>query len=423
MQTHKMMKLSQSEAGYTAVSTTEGAACSGCRWFCGEDGCTLVDSYPLPIAPNGYCNRYEAMPVMEDKPHEVVIVEPPESEDEGEMQYHDHDHTPPDDGFIAPSLNTAHGLASGLSVYKARDGRRLMLMVTSNAYRDRENERVLSAALKDYTDALWTTDNKHFMGDTQAHYIWHAKELGSVSDLLYADVWDGFLVEVWHEKPTALAKAFYNFVETHPEIIHGASHGFKYLRREKNNGEYKAIAKFESSTLPLNAAANLLTFSGVIGMKRDEYFQKLFKEQMGIDVDPSDLQGNLANLKAKLDAAGVAQKDAAPTHDSETVNGLLKMVGQMAEDIGGLVEEWEAEKAAKAKVATSTALTDKLDALITDVSAIKANLALAPRAAHEADETTIRDEKLSNQIKQVLTPVKTTNWAGFEIVEANGNGS
>lgn len=415
---NKMMKLSQSEAGYTAVSTTEGAACSGCRWFC-EEHCALVEGDPLPIAPNGYCNRYEAMPIMEQAPLEVMIVEPPESEDEGEMAHRDHDHTPPADGFIAPSLNTEHGIAAGLSVYKARDGRRLMLMVTSNAYRDRENERVLSAALKDYTDALWTTDNKHFMGDTQAHYIWHAKELGSVSDLLYADVWDGFLVEVWHEKPTALAKAFYNFVEAHPEIVHGASHGFKYLRREKQNGEYKAIAKFESSTLPLNAAANLLTFSGVIGMKRDEYFQKLFKEQMGIDVDPSDLQGNLASLKAKLDAAGVAQKDAAPTHDSETVNGLLKMVGQMAEDIGGLVEEWEVEKAAKAQ---ADPLTEKLDTLIADVAKIKANLALAPRAAHEADETTIRDEKLSDQIKQVLTPTKTVQWGGFEIMEANGNG-
>ena len=72
--------LTQDETAYVSLSTTRGAACANCRWFRpgayeGHDACHLVDCYPLPILPTGWCNRHENIPTPEPAPDVVSAIE------------------------------------------------------------------------------------------------------------------------------------------------------------------------------------------------------------------------------------------------------------------------------------------------------------------------------------------------------------
>lgn len=408
----KMYGVTQEETGYVTLSSTDGQACANCRWFKSQEwypdgsrggaACHLVMSYPLDILPTGWCNRWEAIPEqrMKPEPLEVIVVDEVEDDEmEGEMSY----------GAIAPAVwaEKRAGLQPGSSIFKDSAGRRYMFMVTSNAYKDRDKERMLRTTLENYVEALWTADNAHFLGgETQSHYIWHAKELGSVSDLVFADLWHGFLVEVWREKDTPLAHGFYNFVERHPEITHGASHGFRYRAGDRTKeGEYTDIAKYESSTLPLNAAANLLTFSGVVSMKtRNEYLKQLLNEEFGVDIDPAELQNNFAAVADKLAQVGITQKAAGSSAAPDAT--LAKAFLRLAEDVADQGEELAALKAAQSAKAADggTAVAD----LKTQVAQLTAQLKemgmLRPRA-DEAPETAL-DGDAVDQIKKQLKPVE-----------------
>lgn len=82
VQEKMVMRPTQAEAGYVAVSTTKGKACANCRWFHlmeGAPGCHLIENGPAEIVSNGYCERWEAppdMPMEEPAPIPVTIVEP-----------------------------------------------------------------------------------------------------------------------------------------------------------------------------------------------------------------------------------------------------------------------------------------------------------------------------------------------------------
>lgn len=274
--TKDMGKLTQDETAYTRLSTNRNQACANCRWFRpgeygGMDGCHLVECEPAPILPNGWCNRWEGIPEMPEEESVVEAIEELAESIEGlmgvEMAYQDGDKH----YVIAPVqtntlVDTAKrvikrtALQSGVKMLTDKAGRRYLFMVTSNGYKDRDKEHIATKALKAYVDSCWTKDNTAFIGK-QEHLIWHDDRLGSMSDLVFTDVWDGFLVEVWRERDDVIAKAFYTYVQNHPEIQWGASHGFLGV---KEDDTFEHIFKRESSTLPLTAASNVLTLSEVL---------------------------------------------------------------------------------------------------------------------------------------------------------------
>lgn len=272
--------LTQAETNYTTLSPSGTEACANCRWFRsaayeGQDACHLVDCYPLPILPTGLCDRHEEIPVPEPIPDAVVeaieglgetIEDMMEDMTEVEMSWRGDKHY-----TIAPVQTSGmldavkrtvkrSALQSGVKMLTDKAGRRYLFMVTSNGYKDRDKEHVATKALQAYVDNSWTKDNTAFIGE-QEHLIWHDDRLGSMSDLVFADVWDGFLVEIWREQNHPIAKAFYTYVQNHPEIKWGASHGFLGV---KENDTFEHIFKRESSTLPLSAASNVLTLSEVL---------------------------------------------------------------------------------------------------------------------------------------------------------------
>jgi hypothetical protein len=157
-----------------------------------------------------------------------------------------------------------------MRIVKGIDGRRLMLIVTSNAYEDRDGEIVSRKALQGYVDECWQDDT--YVGDN-THLFWHDGD--PIGDIVYADMKGKFLVEISRERPDALIdlgggrqariSALWDALEaTQGDIPYGASHGFAHRVSQKNGSVYSEIYKYETSTMPLEYVANAYTFSGVI---------------------------------------------------------------------------------------------------------------------------------------------------------------
>jgi hypothetical protein len=154
------------------------------------------------------------------------------------------------------------------------DGLRHMLIITSNAYRDREGEIVSQKALEAYVEESW--DGDEFVGDN-AHLVWH--EGDPIGDIVYADMEGPFLIEVARERPNATVnlaadgeeplyteiKAVWDALEHEKDL--GASQGFYPVVTDRKEGVYQRIYKRETSVLPRFAAANTLTESAVVGAR------------------------------------------------------------------------------------------------------------------------------------------------------------
>lgn len=434
---NKMLMYRQEEANYVELSGKRGQACANCRWFKPYGNydderpipvCHIVDSYPLDILATGWCEQWQGKPPgnpYEPVPAPVYIVPDPDDDDLMEDERaHDHAHGQPDgegfitpgDGFLRKAARAISGekLHPGTTVLKAADGRRLLFMVTTNAYKDRENETMLSEALKRYVDSAWTDDGQ-FIGE-QPLLVWHDKNIPPVGELIYTDLWGPFVVEVFKELPDVWPELYFDYLET-TDVPHGASFGFQYLLSDKEQGDYRAFRKFESSSLPLDAAANLLTFSGVIKAMatRDDYLKGIF-QQAGMDVDPADLRSNFDGVVAKLTAAGVEHKDkdgaepAAPTVD---LSKVAQLVIKMAEDLGDVVGRLDTVETAQAEKANNDALTavngrlDSIDAALKDVGDA---LKLRPRAT-QAEATVVPDEDGAKAKQQMSEPDEF--WGGL----------
>jgi hypothetical protein len=333
-------------------------------------------------------------PPPEVEPIPVVIVDAPAPI---EMS-HEHDEAATRQEVIidpAPSVWTQlqnrikrEPLKDGTQVLKDNAGRRYMFMITSNGYKDRDNAHVTTKAIESYVEKCWTDDGK-FIGDN-SHYIWHTKELGSVSDLVFADVWSGFLVELWREKDQApIAKAFYNYVEKHPDEKWGASQGFFASKKEIGEGVYKTIAKYESSSLPLAAASNVYTLSEVLPMveksKRDTFLNALFKEEFGIEDAAALLKEGPEKLRAKLADSGVETKALGEGSDAikkargeamkqgaELMLSMVEVQDHLERDLSQLTEAQT--KALKEKDDRITALENRLNGEIAVLKQSNADL-------------------------------------------------
>lgn len=68
-------KADQETAEYSPTGGGTAKACANCLFFGSPDRCTVVDSYPFPIAPTGLSKFWTEVPVFQGEPIEVVIVE------------------------------------------------------------------------------------------------------------------------------------------------------------------------------------------------------------------------------------------------------------------------------------------------------------------------------------------------------------
>lgn len=133
---------------------------------------------------------------------------------------------------------------------------RVMALLTSNGYQDRDAEYVATAALKRYVSEAW----KGGVFRIQPLLFWHDDP--PIGEILYAETKGTFLIELARELPDAFSRKVWDLIEADPAAF-GVSHGFQhYEATPRGNGRvYHRIKKFETSVLPLEHAAN--PFTGV----------------------------------------------------------------------------------------------------------------------------------------------------------------
>ncbi len=106
-------RLDQKAANYNPVGGNTEKACSNCQWFIAPNACSVVDSYPDPIVPNGISDlwRERVDRFAQVDPLEVVIVgereaavgSKQETKTEGGVEY------PPADFAVVPDAGTPSG--------------------------------------------------------------------------------------------------------------------------------------------------------------------------------------------------------------------------------------------------------------------------------------------------------------------------
>lgn len=230
-------------------------------------------------------------------------------------------------------------------VFKAHD-RRYMFLISSNAYRDREQDIVKEKALNNYVNHFQRTP----------HLYWHGGD--PIGEIVGAKMVGPFLLELSQELPNEIID-LKRFDDDEPMEIErakvwdaleknsiqwGSSIGFAHKAGDEQDHEFERILKVETSTLPLSKAANGITPSFVIGgqpmseaTKQDR--RNLFEKLLG-KTPASELEAAIEGVQNALDKAGVERKEL----DMKKTKGLVEEMQTRIMDILAELTDDEAKR-------------------------------------------------------------------------------
>lgn len=250
-------------------------------------------------------------------------------------------------------------LKPGMHVlHKAGDPLRLMTIVTSNSYVDRENETITTDALKAYEDSCYPGDDL-FHCDNPLLW-WHDDDI-VMGEIIGVSLSGPFLIEVARELPSPVSKVLFDYAERNEENA-GASHRFGYLEKDRDpDGTYHRIFKQETSYLPERGlAANIGTYAGVMKMaspQSDKRINEIF-EPLGIKDAAAKFHAKTGEIEKELAALGINHKAAKPP---------LPPVEADAAAVTEEVVEDEVVEEAKADMPGFMAIMNQISALVMDL--------------------------------------------------------
>lgn len=312
-------------------------------------------------------------------------------------------------------------LQPGSTVFRGKDGKRGMFLITSNSYKDRDDETLTSDALQRYADSCWKSDGT-FHSDNPLLF-WHNDDL-VMGEIIFTAFEKPFLIEVAKEIDDPIAKVLWDFAEANGDEA-GTSHRFGYLEEDRSeDGVFKEIVtKIETTYLPERQfAANGLTYAGVIKQMdktQATVFDKIFAAFGGIDGASEELKKGKNALVKKLEAANLHHKskkqkaegddpddeeDTPPDMEeaddeeeekaggverlAELVAEMMSLVDELVEAQGGAAEaEMSLKKEVRALKETLTTKEKAQDALIKRIELIEAKVKLTQRRASQVTET------------------------------------
>ncbi len=178
-------------------------------------------------------------------------------------------------------------------VFKSKDGTKSYFLIwPTNSYVDRDDppEAFRATALHDFVNRM---DSKAIKSELQ---FWHLKQT-KFGDIIWQDVIeDRFLAQIGVFDDTPVGDAFKQFFteypDGHPVIAPegwGASHGYEYNPKDRQDGIYDWLHTDESTVLPLRYAANLLNPSPIAfgGKEMDDKRRDALREigeAVGLDL-------------------------------------------------------------------------------------------------------------------------------------------
>lgn len=173
-------------------------------------------------------------------------------------------------GSIREYQNKIDDLMSGA---KESSTPRLALLITGNAYIDRDHEIIRQKAFEAMVESCWGEDGS--FKESHPLLFWHRGD--PIGQIIYAEMYGPFLVEVAKELPDAkiniadktdfplmtTIKEVWDMIEEN-DLDWGASYEFFFKKEDAADSVYDEIMKTESSVLPRNLAANEFTYCEVI---------------------------------------------------------------------------------------------------------------------------------------------------------------
>jgi hypothetical protein len=290
---------------------------------------------------------------------------------------------------------------------------RMMLILTTNAYVDREGEAISHKALEAWVARQWQGDR--FVGGCPLLF-WHNWRL-KMGEIIYSDLVGTFLVELAREDDTPIARALWNAVERQP---HGAaSHGFAWektsLRYDRKTGKvikvYRDLEKVETSWLPRSAAANALTYAKVIHVRREA-----FDKALGIEGAAALIEQELDEIIKELEKMGIEKKRL--TKRNEALARLRRALKQLDEDDIERVEEAAADAAAEA-VEGAVGSIDEVIAMLEAMAEVLARLDAMVSALVEERAMRLENEEEEEEKSRRPRLARRATQADESVVEVN----
>jgi hypothetical protein len=175
---------------------------------------------------------------------------------------------------LVNKLEEYEGAAADLRAKLRKEAKtpRLALLITGNAYKDRDQEIIKQAAFEEMVESCWKE------GAYVAEHpllFWHRGD--PIGTIVYSEMYGPFLVEVAKELEdrsinvadpsdpplVTTVKQIWDIMEREP-IDWGASYEFLFKEGDQDDSTYDAILKTETSVLPRDMAANGFTLCAVI---------------------------------------------------------------------------------------------------------------------------------------------------------------
>lgn len=295
-------------------------------------------------------------------------------------------------------------LKPGQTIFRGKDGKRGMFLITSNSYKDRDDETLTSGALQRYAESCWKDDGS-FHSDNPLLF-WHDDNL-IMGEIVFTAFESPFLIEVAKEIDDPIAHVLWDFAEANGDNA-GTSHRFGYLEEDRTeDGEFKDIVtKIETTYLPEKQfAANGLTYAGVIkamDKAKETYFDKIFASFGGIEGASDELKKGKNALVKKLQAAGVnhkARKNKAEDDPEEEDD-------EKAEDTPPDMEEADEEDTKAGSLEDLAELVAAMQSLLMDMldaqgGAVEAEMALKKEVTALKQVNATKEKSQSDLVKRI----------------------
>lgn len=352
---------SQDQVNYTTLSPHVGAACANCVFYrsTGFDGidwphCHLIEDYPKPIEPTGYCDRHELMPeepTYEAEPVPVYIVDAPDGMESAELSL----------SVPKSMLGQVKEFIGNLgkpkepqafAVFKTASGKMAWVARHTGKWIDREGEILAERAHEAYVDRV----QKGIVPAPEL-WMWHAE---GTKHGQAVTVWKsgGFVLAAGYFDETQAGKSAFAYYQKNSGKIK-LSHMFHYPSVAKINGVYHEYNTIEITTLPDGAEAFPYTnFEEIQTMALPDIAKTMINEALGPDVLAAALQADSKALAdtAKMDALGIASKNYDQYSGSDVVEAAKQFAAFTTEFTALKGQLKETQKRLEAAESVSSAL-------------------------------------------------------------------
>lgn len=346
----------------------------------------------------------------------------------------DEEPEPGEENQVIATRTQGAGQQTVYKMVKGRDGQLWLILYTTNAFKDREEEIFTTKAIDDYVQ-------RHLHEDVKGKFMfWHVPgtEFGTIR-------WQGLvgrlLVEAGTFDATPVGECFKAFLaehpDGHPDIAPegwGASHGYVYVPQDRQDKVYDWFDKEESSVLPAGAASNPHNLGLEVVAMLNEKQKAALQSIVGEDTAGEIIRRAEARTK-ELEAAGVAYK-AAPeatkpgtairaVADEVTDEPTKKALGTIADQVDNGGDQAEAAQALRMLAGkTDGAVKDKLTACAAELAPAESKaqkprkgdtppvVVIAPETETEDDEEMETEDEAA-----MMAPAVKTKPAPVDMAE------